>query len=404
MSPSILQLQALGMQDVYLTQDPQINIFKYTYYRYINFATETVKLNINESVSFGQRITCDISKKGHLLSKLHLHIKLPKLTKVNGKYLCWSDTLGYGIFSDPIELQIGGVVVDKLYPQFLNAWDELSNADKKLGKNLMILKSDTYTANYDNALNDIDLIIPLDFWFTKEYNCALPLVSMSKQDIKIIFKLKNFSECINYDGSDPPHVSILDASIFAEYIYLDDIILDKFTNQKHMFIIDQQQYSGDEMINQNATIHNSTLKFNHPCKEIIFFCVEKDNINTNNVFCYSKTSNIPGDDSVSSLISSASLLIDGKLRFDNLPEFYYRSVFPQMVHSVIPSQHIYVMPFCIKPEDNQPTGSLNLSRFNDVTLSLNMQSNNKDLMLYVFALTYNVIIIENGMLTLQYTF
>ena len=69
--------------------------------------------------------SCVIPKRGHLLSKLHLHISLPILEKTDGKYACWSDTLGYGIFDGPIELQIGGVVVDRLYPQFLDAWDEL---------------------------------------------------------------------------------------------------------------------------------------------------------------------------------------------------------------------------------------------------------------------------------------
>ena len=96
------------------------------------------------------------------------------------------------------------------------------------------------------------------------------------------------------------------------------------------------------------------------------------------------------------------MLLDGRLRFDSLPEFYYRSVFPNIVHSVIPMKYIYTMPFCIKPEDNQPTGSLNLSRFNDITLALNLKKNNPDCMLYVFANCYNIVVIENGTLTLQF--
>jgi regulator of RNase E activity RraB len=396
MSPSVLQLQATGVQDSYLTKDPEINIFKYNYYRYVNFATETIKLNMNGIASFGQKTSCDILKKGHLLSKLHLHIKLPKLTKANGDYLCWSDTIGYGIFSEPIELQVGGVIIDRLYPQFLNARDELTNSSKQLGKNFMLLKSDTYTSNYSNAEKDVDLIIPLDFWFTKNYQCALPLLSMASQDIKINFKFKNFSECINYDGSDPDAVYIIDSSVLAEYIYLDDIIINQFKNQQHKFVIDQQIYNGDEIIPENTTVYNSALKFNLPCKELLFLCVEKNNINTNNIFCYSKTSDN------SSLVSNVSLLLDGRLRFDNLPEFYYRSIFPEIVHSVIPMKYIYIMPFCTRPEDNQPTGSLNMSNFNDITLFLKMQPNNPELRLYVFALCYNIVIIENGLLRLEY--
>lgn len=131
MSPSLLQLQAVGLQDLFLTKDPQINIFKYNYYRYVNFATETVKLELNENITFGKRITCDVPKRGDLLSKMHLHIRLPPIVKNGGTYASWSDTLGYAIFDDYIELQIGGEIVDKVYPQFCNVWDELTTSSKK---------------------------------------------------------------------------------------------------------------------------------------------------------------------------------------------------------------------------------------------------------------------------------
>lgn len=396
MSPSILQLQAIGLQDAYLTKDPQINIFKYIYYKYVNFATETFKLDMNDTPQFGHKISCIIQKRGHLLSKMHLQIRLPKLVKNGGTYACWSDTIGYAIFNGPIELQIGGVIVDRLYPEFLNAWDELTNVNKRDGTNLMLLKSDTYVSNYYNAGKDVDLIIPLDFWFTKQYNSALPILSMSNQEIKINFRLRNFEQCVNYDGLEPHYVDIIDSNLFAEYIYLDDIILNEFQKQKHLFLIDQVQYNGDEMINSNSTVHNATLKFNHPCKEVLFFCSENENIENNNYFAYSKT---PDD---TPLIKSASLLLDGKLRFDNLPEYYYRTIFAQNAHSNIPLKYIYVMPFSIRPEDNQPTGSLNMSRFNDVTLSLNLEVNNPKLKLSVYSLTYNIVKIENGLLTMEF--
>jgi hypothetical protein len=396
MSPSLLQLQAVGLQDIFLTTDPQINIFKYNYYRYVNFATETVKLGFNENVTFGKRITCEIPKRGDLLSKIHLHLRLPPIVKNGGTYASWTDTLGYAIFDDFIELQIGGEIVDKLYPQFLNAWDELTTTSKKVGKNLMLLKSDTYVASKYNAEKYVDLIIPLDFWFTKQYNLSLPLLCMAYQDIKISFKLKQFSECINYDGDEPLAIPILNANIIAEYIFLDDVIREKFLDVKHQYIIEQVQYNGDDLILHNTDVYNSKLRFNYPCKEFIFFAVENNNIENNNHFVYSRT---PDDEP---LIREASLLLDGKLRFDSLPEFYYRSVFPDNVHSVIPTKYIYTMPFSIKPEGNQPTGSLNASKFNDITLFLKLPHDNVDLTLYVFAISYNVLIINKGFLTMEF--
>jgi hypothetical protein len=225
---------------------------------------------------------------------------------------------------------------------------------------------------------------------------ALPLLSMFKQDIKINFKLRNFSECINYDGDIPMHHDIITSNIYAEYIFLDDIILRQFQEQKHQYIIEQVQYNGDEIIKNSTNVYNSDLKFSHPCKELVFFAVETDNINTNNYFSYGKR-----DDELP-LIEEASLLLDGKYRFDHLPEFYYRTIFPDSVHSVIPMKYVYTMPFSIRPEDNQPTGSLNMSRFNDITLALKLCQNNPQMKLFVFAVSYNILTIENGSVVLEF--
>lgn len=397
MTGTLLQLQGQGSQDVYLTKDPQINIFKYSYFRYVNFATETVKLELNESIDFNKKMTCNILKKGHLLSKLYLHVKLPPLIKNGGTYACWTDTLGYAIFRDTIDLEIGGVVVDKLYPQFMNMWDEVSNHSKSYGKNLMLSKNDLYSSGKRNASKPVDLIIPLDFWFCKQYSSALPILSMNRQDIKLTFKFKEFSELINYDGLEPESISsILNASIIAEYVYLDDIILDTFQNQPHMYIIEQVQTNDEELIAASSTVHNSYLKFNNTIKEFVFACVEKNSIDTNNYFAYSNTE----DDTA--LIDEISLLLDGRRKYEFLPEVYFRTVTADAAHSVIPIKYIYFMPFSIRPEENQPFGSLNASRFNDIILSLKLQKDNPDILLYTFALSYNIIKVENGFLTMEF--
>jgi hypothetical protein len=396
MTATLLQLQSTGVQDTYLTTDPQINIFKYSYFRYVNFATETVKLELNESALFNKKITCNILKKGHLLSKLYLHVKLPPLVLNGGTYACWTDALGYAIFKDAIELEIGGVVVDKLYPHFLNMWDEVSNHSKFNGRNLMLLKSDLFASGKRNATKTTNLIIPLEFWFCKQYSSALPLLSMAYQDIKISFKFRNFSELIHYDGSEPESVPILQSSVIAEYIYLDDIILNQFKNQTHTYIIEQIQYNSDEIIPSASSIYNSSLKFNNPVKEFIFACVQKSSIDTNNHFAYSNSL----DDSA--LIDEISLSFEGSRKYEFLPEVYYRTVLPDSAHSVVPIKYIYYIPFSIRPEENQPFGSLNASRFDDIILSFKLPNNNPTSYLYTFALTYNIVKIEKGVLSFEF--
>lgn len=393
-----LQLQARGIQDVYLTKDPEINVFQYNAFRYVNFANDLYKIPLRDTARFGSKTHVIIPKKGHLLSKLYLHLKLPVLNNIDGTYACWSDTLGYAIFNSPIELQIGGVVIDKLYPVCMDILDELSVSTNKLGHDRMILKSDTWRSNINNSTKEVNLMIPLNFWFTKHYSMALPLLSMVSQEIQINFSFAEFSKVINYDGlTQPNYVDILDSNIFAEYIMLDDIILDMFQRQKHQYIITQMVYNGDDNIAPNKNFFNTKLTFNNPCKELLFACVDQNNYDYNNYFNYSRLSD------EKPLISEATLMLDGRHRYDDLlPEFIFREYFPHIVHSVVPDKYLYVMPFAIKPEDNQPTGSLNMSRFDEITLNLKMTNDNPACKLYVFGIMYNIVTIENGILTFEF--
>jgi hypothetical protein len=392
-----LQLQARGIQDVYLTKDPEINVFQYHYFRYVNFANDVYKLPLHDPAKFGSKTHIVIPKKGHLLSKLYLQLRLPPIVKNGGEYACWSDAIGYSIFNGPIELQIGGVVVDKLYPVGLDIMNELTVQSSELGHNRMILKSDIWRSNIYNATKTVDLMIPLDFWFTKHYSMALPLLSMTSQEIQINFNFADFSKVINYDGFDPVRVEILDSNIFAEYIMLDDIVLDNFQRQKHQYVITQMVYNGDDTIPPGKNLFTTKINFNNPCKELLFCCVDQNNYDNNNYFNYSRRSD------ETSLITEASLLLDGKHRYDNfLPEYIFRDYFPNIVHSVVPTKHFYVMPFALKPEDEQPTGSINMGRFDEVLLNLKLRDNNPECKLYVFGIMYNIITIENGVLTFEF--
>jgi hypothetical protein len=393
-----LQLQARGIQDIYLTKDPDINVFQYQYFRYVNFANDLYKIPLHDQATFNSKTHVVIPKKGHLLSKLYLHLKLPRLVKTSGTYVCWSDAIGYSIFNNPIELHIGGVIVDKLYPVCMDILDELSTTSNKLGHDRMIMKSDIWRSAIHNSDKEVDLMIPLNFWFTKHYSMALPLLSMTSQEIQINFNFADFNKVINYDGlAAPNRVDILDSNIFAEYIMLDDIVLDKFQQQKHQYVITQMVYNGDDNIPASKNLFSTKLNFNNPCKELLFCCVDKNNFDNNNYFNYSRLSD------EATLIKEASLLLDGKHRYDNLlPEFIFRDYFPNIVHSVVPTKHFYVMPFALKPEDDQPTGSLNMSRFDEILLNLKMNDNNPECKLYVFGIMYNIITIQAGILSFEW--
>lgn len=394
-----LILLTKGEQDLYLTKKPDINFFQSIYYQYENFSSDVYKLNLNSIPEFGNKSYVKIPKYGHLLSKIYLHLKVPPLVKKDGTYACWVDSLGYAIFESPIELQINGIVVERLFPTCLDIRNELNLTNKRLGFNEMILKSDMYRDNLHNATDTVDLMIPLDFYFTKQYSMSFPLFAIQTDDIQINFNFREFNKLINYDGILPPdNVSMLEANIYTEYIFLEDSVLEQFTKEKHTYIIEQMVYNGDEVIPANKTIFNTTLNFANPCKELLFTCIDISNINNNNYFNYSRRSDSKN------IIKEINLTLDNKLRFnDFFPEFIYRQFFPNNLHSRIPDKYVYCLPFSLTPDDSeQPSGSINLGKFDEVTLNLRLMHGNPECQLHVYSMAYNVLTIENGEIIFQW--
>ena len=154
MSGSLIQLVAYGVQDVYLTGEPQFTYFKTVYQRHTNFASELIELNFNNTPSFGKKVTCNIPKKADLITKMYLKLKLKKDTKfgsaydANSSYLGgigdkgqWVKNVGHALIKN-VELVIGGTVIDKHYGLWMTIWDELS-ANKNDESNSEMFKNFT---------------------------------------------------------------------------------------------------------------------------------------------------------------------------------------------------------------------------------------------------------------------
>ena len=388
MPASTLQLQGVGIQDTYLTANPQVSFFKGMYSKYLNFATETTSVFLNEQLDWGKRTSCSVPKHGHLLTKLWLHIHLPALVPASGTYASWCNGIGRAMFNGSIDLEIGGIVVDKIYPRLEDA---LINVRGKGLSELGVLKSDVYIASKYNAVEPVDLLIPLEFWFTREYTLALPIAALTLQDLRIVFSLQPFDRVINHDGLVIPDAVGISGDIIAEYVYLENNIWDSIKDSPFTFLVNLSQYNGEEKISADRGTFSTQLKFNGPIKELVFGVVPTSNTQTNNWFAYSKQ------------IESISVVLESQKRHDNIPEVFFRLGSSAVVHAHAPTDYIYYIPWCLRGDDYmQPTGSLNASRFTDFTLNLAMKTGNTECVLYVFAIGYNLVTINNGMLRVEW--
>ena len=109
MGGGLIQLTAYGAQDVFLTGNPQITFFKAVYRRHTNFSIEQVRQEFKNTVDFGNKVTCTISKQGDLLHRLLLQIDLPSVSlssTARANRFRWLNWIGHALIKS-VEIEIG---------------------------------------------------------------------------------------------------------------------------------------------------------------------------------------------------------------------------------------------------------------------------------------------------------
>jgi len=419
MGGGLLQLVAYGAQDVYLTGNPQITFFKSVYKRHTNFSIEAIEQTFNGTPDFNSRVTCQISRNGDLINRVYLQLRLTG-TDNYCKYF------GLRILNY-VELEIGGQRIDRHYAHWLYIWNELTlPVSKRDGWNDMV---GAYGGTIGTNINST-LYVPLEFWFCRNIGLALPLIALQYHEVKININFESETKCkVNTGGNKPSFT----ASLWVDYIFLDTDERRKFAQLTHEYLIEQLQFTGEESV--SSTNPKVKLNFNHPCKELVWFLSNSSN-NNNNWFNYTTNINtiqtatnstdalktqlsyngLTGNGAEhlfpSNPVTSAKLLLNGNDRFATRDGMYFNMVQPYQHHENIPSNAgINVYSFALKPEEHQPSGTLNMSRIDTAILQLSVFDGAKytntytssNSTLYVYATNYNVLRILSGMGGLAYS-
>ena len=337
MGGGLLQLVAYGAQDVYLTGNPQITFFKVVYRRHTNFSIESIQQTFNGNVAANSRVTCQISRNGDLVHKL---------------YVVLNKDANDGVDSiNKVEVEIGGQLIDRQYGLWMKIWNELTLPANQYAK-WQSLTADATSAE--------QRYVPLDFWFCRNIGLALPLIALQYHEVKINIEFGN---------------NVTSAELWADYIFLDTDERRRFAQLSHEYLIEQVQFTGSETVSPNSNL-SAKLSFNHPVKELIW----EGQGNT----------------------GTAKLMLNGNDRFAEREAKYFTHVQPYQHHTNIPdlSCNISVYSFALKPEEHQPSGTLNMSRIDTAQLQLKgAEPGNLD----IYAHSYNVLRILSGMGCLAYS-
>lgn len=101
-----------------------------------------------------------------------------------------------------IDIEIGGILINRLYSDWLYVWNELTlNSGKKRGYQKMIGNIETLTS-YSNGKKSYELTIPINFWFTRESGLFLPLISIYHHNIVIEVEFNEISDLYQQKPTD----------------------------------------------------------------------------------------------------------------------------------------------------------------------------------------------------------
>ena len=303
MGGGLMQLVAYGAQDVYLTGNPQITFWKVTYRRHTNFAMESIEQTFNGQADFGRRVQCTVSRNGDLAYRTYLQVTLPQISTDDSPHARWLDCPGEQMIS-MVEVEIGGQRIDRQYGDWMHIWNQLTlTSEQEDGYNKMIGNTTqlTYLTDPDfaevatacsassvpeavcaprKALPETTLYVPLQFWFCRNPGLALPLIALQYHEVKINIELRPLDECLfavsavapsgdaNLKSTAAYSKSLVAASLYVDYIFLDTDERRRMAQNPHEYLIEQLQFTGGESIGSSS--NKVKLNFNHPCKELVW--------------------------------------------------------------------------------------------------------------------------------------
>jgi len=232
MAGGLLNLIALGNQNIILTGNPTKSFFKSTYSKYTNFGLQKFRIDqvgqTELDITKISKFTFKILRYGDLLMDMYLVIKLPKIWSPVLKYsdseyrpyeFKWIKNIGCQIIKE-VNITIDGITIQKFSGHYLqNIVERDFDAHKKaifdkMTGNISELNDPANFNNRNNnypsafnlneattdisgiepSINDYNLYIPINSWFSMSSLMALPLICLQYSELFIDFTLRPINE------------------------------------------------------------------------------------------------------------------------------------------------------------------------------------------------------------------
>jgi len=173
-----LRLAATGIQDQWLTGDPQFSYFLMNFKRHTKFAIDYIESQFDGDTTFGKTVTCRVpNDRGDLVRNITLKITLDDPS--SGYEWCPS-VVSHLIES--AELLIGGQTIEKITGEYIYMHQQLYNTDDDIDQTVYFLNSHGNTIQFTG---DYTYYLDLPFYFYRNPSLAIPTCALQNNWLKL---------------------------------------------------------------------------------------------------------------------------------------------------------------------------------------------------------------------------
>ena len=402
MASGRVTLSTTGIQDEFLTGDPQMTYFLKQFKRHTRFAMETADNPITGTSDFGNTLSATIPRKGDIIRNLSIKIELSDIitdAPVANATPIYTDSIGHALI-EYCDLVIGGQTIERITGEYMEIFSELSVSNSQQDAYYYLVgKSRNQAVDGGANTGRRIYIVTLPFYFFRNNQLGIPLYSIYRQEVELKFKFRKLREVVLNSFDNRPYIpsesveaSILRSGILTEYVYLTDDEKDYIKARPTDYVIEQLQLSRS-VIESNETSPTFRLNFTNPVKELYIVVQSQLKQDQNDWFNFS--------DGANPFIDSVQLEFNNEVMIsrDVADYLYLLYAQPMYYHSRVPKRNIYNYSFALRPEDAEPTGQVNMSRIANKLLKVNMSTytgvDNRNIRIY--AKNYNVLRIQDGL-------
>ena len=381
-----INLAVTGIQDQWLTGEPEFSYFLVNFKRHTKFAIEAVETPFDGEPKFDTSLECRIpANKGDLIRSMMLKFTLPQPTGTvsGGKDIRYNKSIGSRII-EYADLRIGGQTIERITGDYIYMYNQIHNNHDDVDQSLYFLSGHD---DYISVSYDWDYSVMLPFYFFRHPSLALPVCAITKQLVEIEIKFRKLEDItVIYTTSsgaieDPPSdvsSSIKKVSLITDFFYITENEKNFLLSRPIEYVITQLQMSQFKM-KAGETKKSGMLNFKNPVKEMFFIAISDD------VFKYNPIKHVI-------MKFNNNTIIDA----DNLMLSYEQ---PLKYYTGTTKNNFGVYSFSLKPETYYPTGQVNMSRIahNLIEVELDSPDSSFEHKVYVYAVNYNVLHIESGL-------